>query len=174
MVTESKRDHLAEMNPSTIVLRIWSNRIVAIIGAVMLAGFVTGCSSFNREWRRAAKQPAPTNSISGRWEGHWISDANGHNGGLRCIVSDLETNRLEARFRASYMKILRFGYTVKLTATSTNGVWHFDGQEDLGTLAGGLYRYEGKATPSHFESTYHSEHDHGVFVMERPDMNNVE
>lgn len=72
------------------------------------------------------------------------------------------------------MKILRFGYTVKLSATSTNGVWHFEGQEDLGTLAGGLYRYEGKATPSYFESTYYSEHDHGVFVMERPDVNNVE
>lgn len=138
------------------------------IFSVALVLLVCGCSSFNREWKRAGKQPAPTDSITGRWEGHWLSDVNAHTGKLRCIVTHQTNDLYAARFRATYKKILRFSYTVPLTVNASNEVWHFRGEEDLGALAGGIYRYVGSATATNFHSTYDSKYDRGVFEMQRP------
>lgn len=136
--------------------------------ALALALLVCGCSSFNREWKRAGKQPAPTNSITGRWEGLWLSDVNAHTGKLRCIVTHQTNDLYAARFRATYKKILRFSYTVPLTVNASSAVWHFRGEEDLGALAGGVYRYVGSATTTNFHSTYDSKYDRGTFEMHRP------
>jgi len=136
--------------------------------SVVLALLVCGCSSFNREWKRAGKQPAPIDSIIGRWEGHWLSDVNAHTGKLRCIITHQTNDLYAARFRATYMKILRFSYTVPLTVNASNDVWHFHGEEDLGALAGGMYRYDGSATATNFHSTYDSKYDRGIFEMRRP------
>jgi hypothetical protein len=138
---------------------------LALIAAL---GFC-GCSSFNRAWRDADMNPMPTNSIAGCWEGHWVSDVNGHHGALRCIISSPEDGAYQARFRATYMKVLKFGYTVPLSVAQSNGVWRFNGEEDLGAMAGGVYRYEGSATSTEFYSTYSSEYDHGAFQMKRPE-----
>lgn len=135
--------------------------------SVALALLVCGCSSFNREWKRAGQQPAPTNSITGRWEGHWLSEVNAHTGKLRCIITHQTNDLYAARFRATYMKILRFSYTVPLTVNASNEVWHFRGEEDLGALAGGIYRYVGSATATNFQSTYDSRYDRGTFEMQR-------
>lgn len=133
-----------------------------------LALLVCGCASFNREWRNAGKQPAPPTAITGRWEGQWLSDVNAHTGKLRCIVTH-QTNALyAARFRASYLEILRFSYTVPLTVSATNNVWQFQGEVDLGAMAGGVYHYTGSATPTNFHSTYDSKYDRGVFELRRP------
>jgi len=137
---------------------------VVLIGIALLCG----CSGFNRAWREAGKQPAPRHSMLGRWEGQWLSEVNGHNGALRCIVTETSNGVHHARFRATYLKVLKFSYTVPLTVTESNGVWQFAGQEDLGTMAGGVYGYEGSATSNEFHSTYRSEHDHGTFDMQRP------
>ena len=135
---------------------------------IALALLLCGCSSFNREWRRAGRQPAPQDSICGRWEGRWLSDANAHSGALRCIVT-AETNGIyAARFRATYMKTLSFSYTVRLQVEQRDGNWHFLGEEDLGAIAGGVYSYVGSATPTNFQSTYDSKYDRGIFEMRRP------
>ena len=144
-------------------------RPLAILGAGAIV-LLCGCSSFNRDWREAAKTPTPTNSITGRWEGRWHSDENGHNGALRCIVSHLEGNGgYEAHFRATYLKVARFGYKVSLRVTESNQLWHFTGSEDLGALAGGVYDYAGSASATNFNATYNSKYDHGTFEMRRPD-----
>ena len=109
--------------------------------------------------------------MEGRWQGRWSSDANGHNGKLLCFVSRQEDGDYAARFKATYKRVLKFSYTVPITVEHTNGVWHFHGEENLGKLAGGIYQYDGTATPTHFHSTYHSKYDHGVFEMERPSDN---
>lgn len=131
--------------------------------------WVCGCSTFNRDWRAAAQQPAPANSIEGRWEGRWLSDVNGHNGNLRCLMTRESDTRYQARYRATYRKLLRFSYTVPLTVAAGDGVWQFSGEENLGKLAGGIYRYEGRATTTNFHSTYTSKYDHGTFEMHRPE-----
>lgn len=138
------------------------------IGSVVLALLVCGCSSFNREWQRAGQQPAPTNSIAGRWEGHWLSDVNAHTGKLRCLITHQTNDLYAARFCATYMKVLRFSYTVPLTVNASNEVWHFRGAEDLGALAGGVFRYVGSASVTNFHSTYDSRSDRGTFDMRRP------
>jgi len=127
-----------------------------------------GCSSFNRAWRNDAPTPAPTGSIEGRWEGHWLSDANGHTGKLRCLLSRDADGEYTAWFRATYMSLFSFSYRVPLQVEAQDGVWRFHGSEDLGKLAGGVYHYLGSATPTNFHSIYDSPYDHGTFEMLRP------
>ena len=129
-----------------------------------------GCSTFNNEWRQAAKETTPTGDITGRWEGRWLSDANGHNNKMRCLITQVDTNHYDARFHAAYKKwiTIYFGYTVRLeTRPGTNGV-AFHGQENLGVLAGGVYTYDGHANATNFFSTYKSKHDKGIFQLYRP------
>ena len=131
---------------------------------ILLAILLTGCCcGFNREWKRAAVQPVDTNSLAGRWEGLWMSDRNGHNGKLRCLIN---TNG-EARFHARYWKVLTFGYTLPLQVQRSNDVFRFVGEADLGKLAGGVYRCDGTASGTNFHSAYRSKYDHGYFKMGR-------
>lgn len=138
-----------------------------IVATLVLALFVCGCSSFNREWRTAGQQPVTPDSLEGRWEGRWLSEANGHNGNLRCLISRQTNDTYAARFRASYLWVLRFSYTVPLTVEPQEGGWRFQGEADLGAAAGGVYHYAGNATRTNFHSTYRSPADHGVFEMNR-------
>jgi hypothetical protein len=130
--------------------------------------FAAGCSTFNNDWKRMAAEPISASGIQGRWEGTWRSDVNGHNGRLRCIISAQGEGKYQARFYATYRRILHFGYPVTLDAQKTNDVFKFKGEADLGWLAGGRYEYEGQITPTNFFSIYRSKHDHGVFQMTRP------
>jgi hypothetical protein len=129
---------------------------------------VAGCSSFNRRWRDALEMPIPQSDISGPWEGRWISEVNGHNDRLRCVITPGVSNELDAHFHANYRRIFHFGYTVPLAVRNTGTNFTFSGEADLGKLAGGAYSYEGYATPTNFFSTYNSKYDHGRFEMSRP------
>lgn len=126
-----------------------------------------GCSTFNRAWRQAGRQPAPTNSLEGRWEGRWLSDANGHHGKLLCLVTRKPDGDYAARFRATYWRVLRFSYSVTLKVERHDDGWHFRGEENLGKLAGGVYCYSGHASQTGFHSTYDSKYDRGKFEMHR-------
>ena len=128
-----------------------------------------GCSTFNRDWKEAARQPLAPDSIEGRWEGKWLSDANGHTGKLRCLLSRESDSRYSARFRATYWKVFRFSYTVPLRFEQRDGLWQFTGEENLGKLAGGVYHYEGRVALTNFSATYRSQYDHGTFQMRRPE-----
>jgi len=141
-------------------------RIALLVLMPLLVSVIVGCSSFNREWRKAGRTPPPATVLDGRWEGQWLSEVNGHHGKLRCIIrQDGEVYR--ARFRAKYRKILSFGYTVQLQAERIDDGYKFHGEADLGTLAGGVYHYEGHADATTFLSTYSCQYDHGTFRMHR-------
>jgi len=76
------------------------------------------------------------------------------------------TNSLyTARFHAKYWKILSFGYTVPLQVQSSNNVYQFQGEANLGKLAGGVYHYSGTVAGTNWQSTYSSRYDHGRFQM---------
>jgi hypothetical protein len=137
--------------------------------AVLPLLLMCGCSTFNRDWEKAARQSVPPDSIEGRWEGKWLSEVNGHSGNLRCLVSREGDDRCAARFRAAYARVLHFSYTVKLEIQPHFGGWEFNGEEDLGKLAGGVYTYEGRASATNLFSTYRSKYDHGTFEMRRPE-----
>lgn len=145
-----------------------ANRVPPLFAGLWLI-FFCGCSSFHGEWKRAAATPPPAGGITGRWEGHWRSKVNDHTGQLRCLVSELPDGRYQARFHAHYWKIFRFGYTVPLDVEAVGDGFDFKGDTNLGWYAGGVYHYEGHATPTEFDSTYRSKHDHGIFRMTRPE-----
>lgn len=128
---------------------------------------VCGCSGFQRDWSRAAKEEFT--GIAGRWEGTWESDASGHKDKLRCLLTPIDAQTYEARFRAKYRKVLSFSYTATFTGYHTNGAFYFSGEADLGKLAGGVYSYDGNITADRFFSTYQSKYDHGTFHLKRPE-----
>ena len=139
-------------------------RLFLLLTAVVMAA---GCSTFNRDWKAAAAKPQP-NSVEGAWDGSWLSDANQHSGGLRCIMERISDESYRARFDSTYRKILHFKSTVVLNGKMTNGIFHFDGVAELPKWAGGIYRYKGHASPTNFFSTYSNKYDLGTFQMTRP------
>lgn len=128
----------------------------------------TGCSSFNREWKAALRQPAPTDGLAGPWVGTWRSEASQHQGRLRCLIAPPTNGVYQARFHAQFAGVLRFGYTAELTATQHAGIYSFRGTADLGKRAGGVYQYQGWSTAHEFSSTYECPRDHGAFWLQRP------
>ena len=145
-------------------------RFIATTAALglILCGLLSGCSTFQREWRQSAKTSPPAGDISGRWQGTWKSDASGHNDKLRCVITKSDDQRYTALFHAKYKHILSFGYSVPLVVTNDGTKRTFKGEADLGKLAGGRYTYEGSATPTEFNSRYDSKYDRGTFEMKRP------
>lgn len=134
-----------------------------------LALGAAGCSSFNRDWKAAAGPGSP-DSIGGRWEGRWRSEANGHTDSLRCLITRGTNDTCSARFHAKYRAVFRisFGYTVPLKVERRGDEFQFEGSASLGALAGGRYTYKGRATTTNFFSTYSCKYDHGIFEMTRP------
>jgi hypothetical protein len=130
---------------------------------------LTGCSSFHKEWQAATAKAPPANSIEGAWSGQWQSEQNGHHGSLRCVISKSSDTTYRAHFRAKYLHVLRFTYVATLNGyTTNNNTVVLRGESKLPKYAGGLYTYEGTATPIKFESTYANKYDHGRYEMARP------
>ena len=135
------------------------------------------CSSFNRDWR-ALDGVAAADRNCGRWDGHWQSKTNFHRGTLRCIIKKadpefksgvdrrLAPQTYEARFRATYRRIIPFEYVIPIQiTTNADGGRAFTGSADLGTAAGGVYTYKGTIAEDVFTSTYDSKYDRGTFHM---------
>jgi hypothetical protein len=134
-----------------------------VIPAVILAG----CSSFERDWRAAAAAPSPADPLAGAWKGEWRSQANGHGGGLRSLVTPLPEGRYQARYKATYGCCFTFEYSVPMTVVRDGDTNRFHGSASLGFLAGGEYHYGGEASRGRFTCTYRSNSDHGIFEMEK-------
>jgi hypothetical protein len=145
-------------------------RVRGLGSMVMVAGWclLTGCTSFNQEWKKAAGAPVPGEPLAGPWQGVWVSDVTGHTDVLRCLVTPRADGSYSARFHAKYRKIFTFGYTVPLKAECNDGVARFEGDADLGWFAGGVYHYAGHAETTNFFSTYASKYDAGTFRLKRP------
>lgn len=156
------------MGSKTNVMGRRCNGLVVLAGLSLLAG----CSSYEAKWQAAAERPAPAASIEGRWEGTWTSDADGHAGGLRCIITRTGPDAYQADYHATYGNIFQFGYSMPLRVDRRDDrQFVFDGTADLGLLAGGDYRYEGQADPGEFVCEYRSKYDFGTFRMRRPEAN---
>jgi len=137
-----------------------------LVGLVL--PLLAGCSSFHREWREAAKQPAPAHDITGRWEGTWQNSNDTHQDRMWAILTRASDTEYRAHFHAKYKKIFSFSYRATFRGTWTGDEFRCHGEEDLGALAGGMYKYEGRASPTNFFSTYNSKYDVGTFTLKRP------
>jgi hypothetical protein len=134
----------------------------------LLAAFTTNCAHFQQEWQQYIPG-IETADISGRWDGEWVSEVNGHRGQLRCIVIRLDAHHCRASFHATYWNLLRACYSVNLSVNEVNGRFKFQGEVDLGKLAGGVYQYEGEVADKEYFSTYKCQYDHGAFHLRRVD-----
>jgi hypothetical protein len=153
-----------------------------MVTIALLACAAGGCS-FDRRWRQisheawatssavATTAPASADPLAGRWDGKWVSERDGHSGHLRAIVDRVDGgDTYHIEYDGWFFGILRFTHGMNVTATraAEGTTVHFEGQEDLGALAGGIYRYDGAADGREFKSTYQSNADHGRFEMHRP------
>ena len=131
----------------------------------LFAPLTANCSDFTSRWEQAATLDA--NSVSGRWEGEWISEASGHHGPLRAVLAITSPAVWHVSFRASYASVLRACYATDFAVAMQDGRWTFTGHSDLGALAGGRYEYAGSATLTEMNCTYKSSADHGEFRLRR-------
>ena len=134
----------------------------------------SGCSTvsgFRRDWNSPCCCAAGSD-LSGCWEGCWESHCTGHHGKLQAIITKVDDSHYCARFHGTFFKFLPFEYSMLLSAQPEGDRYLLSGQKDLGKLAGGIYRYEGHATPNEFFASYNSSKDRGVFVMTRREATN--
>ncbi|MEX0729100.1 MAG: hypothetical protein WD065_22695 [Planctomycetaceae bacterium] len=137
---------------------------------ILCAMMFAGCTAFERDWRASEQFANPCDSFSGRWEGTWKSDVNGHHGKLRALITPTDNERIyNARFKATYAFIIPYQFEIPMTVTTDEDGVHFEGQADLGWLAGGNYTYTGDARCGEFDSIYCADKDHGVFTMSKLD-----
>jgi hypothetical protein len=140
---------------------------------VLLTGLtLSGCASFERDWRAAATSAPGRDPFAGRWEGRWTSakhrTASGFAGGrLRCLLTPLDERRYEGRFKADWL-IFASGYTTRFDVERRGGTLRLAGEHRMSPIFGGTYRYQGRVTPTRFTATYDSSYDHGTLEMTRP------
>jgi hypothetical protein len=143
-------------------------RLGVVVIVAWMAVACGGCSSFNKQWEQASGQSPTKESVTGTWEGTWTSNSGHGSGRLRCILTQEGEGSYLANFESTYWGVFRFGYTAKLAGQPLDGRITLAGEEDLGWLRGGKYRYAGYVTPEKFECSYAAKYDNGTFVMTRP------
>lgn len=131
----------------------------------VLAAVFNNAWDFNRRWQLPAAPPSAANELQGRWAGEWVSEANGHRGALRCILSKIDSGGYEVVFYAKYCGGLRVCYSLRLQGQKTGDRLLLNGEMDLGRLAGGVYTYKGEANEKEFNCAYRCKYDHGAFHL---------
>jgi len=152
-------------------------RLVALLSVLSA---LTSCgTAFRKAWKNAPGVKAATHPhiclplapppVAGRWDGTWHSEASGHHGRLRCVVS-LPTNASgdhEFFYHATWMGFLSGGYKATHKVEKKGGSYVFKGQHQMPAWAGGLYHYDGVIQGNEFKADYKSAADHGTYTMKR-------
>ncbi len=135
----------------------------------MLAAVFNSRSAFRAQWSAMETHPSRTDPIAGRWIGEWISQRSGHRGQLRCVLVPVSSELYRAYFHAVFSKLFRVAYATELKVERLNGRMQLKGEEDLGSLAGGVYRSTGEISGGNFDCNYSCKYDEGVFRLKRVD-----
>ena len=126
-----------------------------------------GCTAFNRKWEEKLSDQKFNQGQTGCFEGIWMSDSNGHNGKLYCIIEEKKDGSLEAIFHAKYKTILTFNYSLPITAEKLDDGYKLRGAADIGAMYGGWYSFDGLLKERSLNARYHNEYDKGYFKMMR-------
>lgn len=121
-------------------------------------------------FRSAWKKVPVTSGAEGKWKGTWLSDANGHTGDLRCVVSEAKNAQGDHEFfyHATWKKILSGSYkAVHTVKKQKDGTYTFSGEHKMPNWAGGLYHYEGTIKGDEFHAHYKCAMDNGTYTMKR-------
>jgi hypothetical protein len=145
------------------------SRAVLILALLWIAP-LSGCAvitGFNRDWRETLNEGC-CDDLSGCWEGEWHSCPTGHHGTLKAVITRCGcSNVYDARFHATFLKVIPFEYSIPLTTVVEDGVTHFRGSARLPKIAGGTYRTTGTADGCRFHARYCADKDHGTFTLTR-------
>lgn len=103
--------------------------------------------------------------LAGRWSGYWQSDANGHRGPLRAVVTPSPSG-YDVRFSGRFAKVVPFVYRQHLDVVGVSG--------DATLLSAtrriplfGTFTTDAAVTPGSFDATFRSGKDSGRFVLSR-------
>lgn len=130
-----------------------------------LGGF--GCAGRRNYAPVDPSPPSASDLLAGNWQGAWASRERDMGGDLRCRIEKLEDGSYLAHFDAVFARHFRNKSTVTLHVKNRADAWEFTGEEDLGFLKGGVYRYAGHSDGTDFLCEYDSKHDKGTFRMQR-------
>ena len=109
---------------------------------------------------------AQSPSLSGRWDGSWVSEKNGHTGPLHGRFRQLDHDTYRATFRGRFAGVVPFWYTTKLHVEGTgDDVVLLSATQRLPLL--GEYRTTATATATTFDATFTSRNDSGRFLLRR-------
>lgn len=141
------------------------------IGALLL---LVGCGSFNREWRETVdNRSVPATDFTGPWEGTWNSEATGHRGRLRAIITAVddtipgEPGLYEFYYQATWAAVLRGSFRTRFQVDRLNGErFRVEGEHPIGGY--GTYRQMATIGPESFEADYEAGFDRGHLTLERP------
>lgn len=131
--------------------------------------FLSSCARYQKQWDKVRiETKEPHSGILGAWTGTWKSEPTGHNGRLKCIITESNEDEYEFYYWATWAKVLSGGFKTSCKVKKEGDLWTFNGTQDLGAL-GGKFSHEGKATNKEIKATYKAEHgDHGIFILTRP------
>jgi hypothetical protein len=163
------------------------NRILPLL-ALLAALFVSGCTTFDREWRlwgaatpgtmrshTKKPEPPPTaqSPFDGRWKGRWTSEKHTKmfskepaSGEVAAVISRIDPYRYRANFRAHWAGF-RGDYLTELYGRERRGRFEMRGAFPLSRIYGGDYHYTGTITPKEFRMRYESAYDSGTVIMSR-------
>lgn len=135
----------------------------------LLASLLTLLPSCGAAYRNAWQNAPQPQGVAGRWEGTWHSDATGHHGRLRCVVSEPVNKAGDHEFfyRATWKGILSGSYKATHNVRRKGQIYAFDGEHKMPDWAGGLYHYKGTINGDEFKAAYKSSADHGTYTMKR-------
>lgn len=138
-----------------------------LVAAGFAVSSLTGCA-FDRVWSEAQNYSYPEHELAGCWEGTWQSDYNGHHGSLRAIITKENEGVYNAHFKATFALIIPYEFEIPFLVSNDGEIYTFEGTQDLGRLAGGVYTYNGTASSTDFRSFYNATNkDHGTFTMQK-------
>lgn len=154
-----------------------SSRTLRLALFALILTLLPSCGSdFRKAWKcDMCPAPPPANGVAGKWQGTWHSDATGHRGKLRCVVSgELEEGKFYAKgdhtffYHATWKTILSGSYkAIHNVRKQKDGSYRFTGDHKMPDWAGGLYHYEGTIKGDEFKANYKSAMDHGTYTMKR-------
>ena len=134
--------------------------------ALISAALLTGCRSFESDWKTAEGQTrrTGTTAITGAWVGTWQNTNNTHSGPLRAVVWRVDDTRYRARFHAGWGRHSG-SFRMTLKGQTTEDTFHFKGVK---RILGIPIRTDGVVGSQTFRANYTSMFDQGTFTLERP------
>lgn len=134
--------------------------------AHMLAAVFNSRAAFHQEWQRDQEQSV-SHPAAGKWSGEWVSAKSGHRGELRCVLSPQGSDGYRAHFYATFSRFFSVGYVTEFAATASKESVQLEAEEDLGRLAGGIYRCKGTVHQDKLLCEYSCKYDQGTFRLDR-------